>query len=120
MGTQARVNFNKRDMSALEAIAAAGGLDGRSADPTGVFVFRAESSDVTNRLLGRADLAGPQRVAYVLNLTERAGLFSAREFIIRDEDTVYVTEAPFAAWSRVLGVGAVAVSLAGSVASLSN
>jgi len=33
---------------------------------------------------------------------------------------VYVTEAPFAAWSRVLGVGAVAVSLAGSVASLSN
>lgn len=119
-GTQARVNFNKRDMSALEAIAAAGGLDGRSADPTGVFVFRAETSDVTNRLLGRADLAGPQRVAYVLNLTEPAGLFSAREFIIRDEDTVYVTEAPFAAWSRVLGVGATTVSLAGSVAALSN
>ena len=117
-GSQARVNFNKRDMSALEAIAAAGGLDGRAADPTGVFVFRAESSDVANRLLGRADLVGPQRIAYVLNLTEPAGLFSAREFIIRDEDTVYVTEAPFAAWSRVLGVGATTVSLAGSVAAL--
>jgi polysaccharide export outer membrane protein len=56
----------------------------------------------------------------VLNLTEPSGLFSAREFIIRDEDTVYVTEAPFAAWSRVLGVGATTVSLAGSVAALAN
>ena len=41
---QQRVPFTKRDMSAIEAIAAAGGLDGRSADPTGVFIFRQESS----------------------------------------------------------------------------
>ncbi len=117
---QSRVNFTKRDMTAIEAIAAAGGLDGRTADPTGVFVFRQEPSSIANAVLGRSDLVGEQRVAYVINLTQPDGLFSAREFIIRDEDTVYITEAPFAAWTRVLGVGATAVSLAGSVAALSN
>jgi polysaccharide export outer membrane protein len=115
---QARVPFNKRDMSALEAIAAAGGLDGRAADPTGVFIFRQERPDVANRVLGRNDLVGPQRMAYLLNLTRPEGLFSAREFIIRDEDTIYITEAPFASWSRVLSVATTAVSLGGSVAAI--
>ena len=71
-------------------------------------------------MLGRSDLVGPQRMAYLLDLTSSEGLFSAREFIIRDEDTVYLTEAPFAAWSRVLSVAVTAVSLAGSVDSLAN
>jgi polysaccharide export outer membrane protein len=115
---QQRVPFTKRDMSAMEGIAAAGGLDGRSADPTGVFIFRQEGSDVANRVLGRSDLVGPQRMAYLLDLTRPEGLFSAREFIIRDEDTLYITEAPFASWSRVLAVATTTVSLAGSVAAI--
>jgi polysaccharide export outer membrane protein len=117
-GTQARIPFNKRELSAVEAIAAAGGLDGRAADPTGVFVFREERSEIANRVLGRNDLVGPQRVAYVLDLTRADGLFSAGEFIIRDEDTVYITEAPFAAWSRVLGVATGVVGIAGSVSAI--
>ena len=115
---QERVPFNKRDMSALEAIAGAGGLDGRSADPTGVFIFRQEDAAVANRVLGRRDLVGPQRMAYLLDLTRPEGLFSAREFVIRDEDTIYITEAPFASWSRVLAVATTAVSLTGSVAAI--
>ena len=39
---QSRVAFNKRDMSVIEAIATVGGLDGRTANPAGVFVFRDE------------------------------------------------------------------------------
>jgi len=115
---QQRVPFNVRDMSAVEAIAAAGGLDGRSADPTGVFVFRQENAEVANRVLGRRDLVGPQRMAYLIDLTRPEGLFSAREFVIRDGDTLYVTEAPFASWSRVLAVATTTVSLAGSVAAI--
>jgi polysaccharide export outer membrane protein len=57
-------------------------------------------------------------MAYVLDLTKPDGMFSAREFIIRDEDTIYVTEAPFAAWTGVLGVAARAVTLTGSVAAI--
>jgi polysaccharide export outer membrane protein len=29
-------------------------------------------------------------------------VFMARDFVIRDGDTVYVTEAPFAQWSKIL------------------
>jgi polysaccharide export outer membrane protein len=115
---QQRVPFTKRDMSAMEGIAAAGGLDGRSADPTGVFIFRSEPQDIASRVLGRSDLVGPQRMAYLIDLTRPEGLFSAREFIIRDEDTLYITEAPFASWSRVLAVATTTVSLAGSVAAI--
>jgi polysaccharide export outer membrane protein len=118
--TQERVRFTKRDMSALEALASVGGLDGRAADPTGVFVFRLESEEVARRVLGRTDLYGPQRMVYLIDLTRPEGLFSAREFIIRDEDTIYITEAPFAAWSRVLTVATSTVNLGGSVAAISN
>jgi polysaccharide export outer membrane protein len=116
---QARVPFNKRDMSALEAIATAGGLDARFADPTGVFVFRQEPAAIANRVLGRPDLVGPQRMAYILNLTRPDGMFAAREFIIRDEDTIYVTQAPFSAWTGVLATAGRAVTLTGSVAAIS-
>jgi polysaccharide export outer membrane protein len=112
---QSRVNFTKRDMSAVEAIAAAGGLDGRTADPTGVFIFRDEPAEIANRVLGRGDLVGPQRMAYLLDLRDASGLFSAREFVIRDEDTIYITEAPLASWTRVLAVATAAVALTRTV-----
>jgi polysaccharide biosynthesis/export protein len=117
-GRQARLPFTKRDMSVIEALATAGGLDGRSANPTGVFVFRIEAPEVARRVTGREDIVGPQRVAYVLDFTRAQGLLSAREFVIRDEDTIYVTEAPIAAWSRVIGIAGSAIGFASSVAVL--
>lgn len=117
---QAQVDFDERDMTALEGIAAAGGLDDRSADPTGVFIFRVEPAETAARVLGRSDLVGPQRMAYLIDLTEPMGLFAAREFVIRDEDTIYITTAPFASWSRVLGVATTALALTGSAAALDN
>ena len=71
-------------------------------------------------LAGNPTLYGTQRVAYMLDLTKAEGLFSAREFILRDEDTIYITEAPFASWSRVLGLAGRAVNLTGSVAAIAN
>jgi len=115
---QRRVNFTKRDLSLLEALAEAGGLDGRAADPTGVFVFRLESAEAVMRYTGETGLVGPQRIAYVVDLTNPEGLFSAREFVVRDDDTVYVTEAPLAAWSRVIAIAGSAVSFGSSVAVL--
>lgn len=117
---QRRVAFTKRDLSLVEALAEAGGLNGSAADPTGIFVFRIEPPEIARAVTGNPDLIGPQRIAYVVDLTQPTGLFSAREFIVRDEDTVYVTEAPLAAWSRVLSIAGRAVSFSGSVASLDN
>lgn len=119
-GTQNRVPFNSQTISALEAIARVGGLNPSLADPTGVFIFRNEPKEIAEALLGRSDLVGPQRVVYVLNLTEANGMFLARDFAIRDGDTVYVTEAPYAQFSKVLGAFIGPINTLGAVGSLQN
>lgn len=101
-GAQARVAFDTQTLSALEAIATVGGLNSQLADPKGVFVFRNEPVEIANIVLGRDDLFGAQRMVYVLNLTEPNGMFVARDFVIRDGDTVYVTEAPYVQWQKML------------------
>ena len=101
-GTQNRIPFESQALSAIEAIAQVGGLSSNVADPTGVFVFRNEPAEIANRVLGRDDLIGPQGMAYLLNLTQPNGVFIARDFVIRDGDTVYVTEAPFVQWSKTV------------------
>ncbi|WP_341234181.1 polysaccharide biosynthesis/export family protein [uncultured Sulfitobacter sp.] len=116
-GSQQRVPFESQNLSALEGIAQVGGLNARSADPTGVFVFRNEPQEVAAQVLGRSDLQGAQRLIYVLNLTKPNGMFMARDFVIRDGDTLYVTEAPFTQWSKVISS---ITGPAGSLNSLSN
>lgn len=101
-GTQNRVPFETQTLSAIEAIAIVGGLNTNLADPTGVFVFRNEPEAIANAVLGRNDLRGAQRMVYVLDLTQPTGMFEARDFVVRDGDTVYVTEAPFVQWQKTL------------------
>ncbi|WP_107846269.1 polysaccharide biosynthesis/export family protein [Litoreibacter ponti] len=101
-GAQNRIEFVTQTLSAIEAIAQVGGLNSSLADPTGVFVFRNEPAEIANSVLGRSDLQGTQRFAYVLDLTQPTGMFEARDFIIRDGDTVYVTEAPFVTWNKTI------------------
>lgn len=101
-GTQANVPFGMRELSALQAIAQARGLDSRTADPTGLFVIRDQEAEIANKVLGRNDLVGEQSIIYVLNLTEPDGIPLARDFDIRDRDTIYVTEAPFTQWTKTL------------------
>ncbi len=101
-GTQTRVPFETQTISAIEAIAQVGGLQSALADPTGVFVFRNEPEELARVVLGRNDLVGAQRLVYLLDLTEPNGMFLARDFAIRDGDTVYVTEAPFVQWNKTV------------------
>jgi polysaccharide export outer membrane protein len=113
-GAQARVPFETQTLSAVEAIAQVGGLTPTSADPTGVFIFRNEAAEVANQVLGRTDLIGAQRMVYVLNLTEPNGMFTARDFVVRDQDTLYVTEAPWTQWDKTIA------SLTGSLGTVSS
>ena len=101
-GSQTRLTFDTRTLSLVEALAQLGGLSATTADPTGVFVFRNEPAEIANVVLGRSDLVGAQRLIYVLNLKEPNGLFVARDFLIRDRDTIYVTEAPIVQWNRTI------------------
>lgn len=101
-GAQQKVPFDTQSISAIEALARVGGLSTGIADPTGIFVFRNEPQDIAGAVLGRDDLVGPQRMIYVLDMTSPNGVFIARDFAIRDADTVYVTEAPYTQFSKVL------------------
>lgn len=119
-GAQSTVPFVSATMSALEAIATVGGLSTMAADPKGVFVLRDESEEIARDVLGKPDLVGDQRVIYVLNLTEPTGLFEARDFQIRDGDTLYVTEAPFVQWQKTLGAITGSTAAASNLASTAN
>ncbi|MEM8869916.1 MAG: polysaccharide biosynthesis/export family protein [Pseudomonadota bacterium] len=101
-GAQARVPFPRGEINLVEALAEVAGLNGNLSDPTGVFVFRREPRDVANRVTGRNDMVEDEPFAYVINLTQPQGFFVAKDFQIRDEDTIYITEAPFVAWARIL------------------
>ena len=101
-GSQRRVPFETQALSAIEAVAQVGGLNSNLADPTGVFILRDETEEIANAVLRRTDLRGPQRMVYVLNLTKPIGIFQARDFVIRDGDTVYVTEARYVQWRKAL------------------
>ncbi|PIB24402.1 sugar ABC transporter substrate-binding protein [Amylibacter kogurei] len=115
ISSQGLTTFPKPTMSALEAVAYAGGLSGQTSDPTGVFVIRDEPASVANTVLNRSDITEPVRMAYVLNLTKANGLFTARDFDIRDGDTLYVTEAPYYQFTKVLSSLLSPISTAGQI-----
>jgi polysaccharide export outer membrane protein len=100
--SQRRVPFDSQIITAIEAIASVGGLNPNAADPTGVFVLRIEPEELARAVLQRNDIIGAQRMIYVLDLTEPNGLFEARDFVIRDEDIVYVTAAPITQFNTAI------------------
>lgn len=119
LGGQTRVPLGNDVISAVEAIAMVGGLSSHLADPTGVFILRNEPESVASRVLGKPT-HGAQRMVYVLDLTRPNGLFMARDFVIRDDDTVYVTEAPYVQWQKRLSALTGPIVQADNLANLGN
>jgi|GEM_PF-2410210 len=70
-----------------DALGAATGLDVSRADPSGVFIFRK---------------GNPDKV-YIFNMKRPEVVFLTQRFEIEGEDLVYITEAPLARWSRLIG-----------------
>ncbi len=118
-GQQTVVPFATQTVTAVEAIAIVGGLNPNLADPKGVFVMRDETPEVVQAITGEY-VTEPRRVAYLIDLTKPSGLFIAQDFQIRDEDLVYVTEAPYARFVKVLSSAVAPINTANSVQSLAN
>ncbi|MEO0343227.1 MAG: polysaccharide biosynthesis/export family protein [Pseudomonadota bacterium] len=102
LGGQGLVDFPKPELSVLEAIALAGGLSAISSDPRGIFVFRDEQPEFARSVLGDESIGSTRRVVYVLDFTKPNGIFRARDFQVKDGDTVLVTEAPFSQWTKAI------------------
>ncbi|MGR3605395.1 polysaccharide biosynthesis/export family protein, partial [Sulfitobacter sp.] len=103
-GLQANVPFGMRHLSALQALAQVGGLDGSIADPTGLFVIRNVQAKSDIKGFGRGNHLSDKTIIYVLDLTKPNGVPLARNFDMRDGDTLYVTEAPYVQWTKTLSV----------------
>ncbi|TXB71327.1 polysaccharide export protein [Paracoccus aurantiacus] len=116
LGQQTKVPLGNEQINAIEAVAMVGGLQTQTGDPTGVFVLRDEPAQVASAVLGQP-VGGTQRMVYVLDLTRPNGLFLARDFLVRDGDTIYVTEAPYVRWQKILGA---ITGSAGSINQLEN
>lgn len=117
VGRSATVPFPVRDLSVARALGQVSGLIDEVADPTGVFLFRTEPPAVAAKLFPGQPPA-PRRVAYVLDLTQPGGMFLAAEFIMRDQDMLYVTSAPFTQWRKVVSSIAPVLGLAGATRAL--
>ena len=121
VGRPSTVLFPVRDLSVERAMGVVGGLIDATADPTGVFIFRTEPAAIAARILpGQAVTGGPRRIVYLLDLTRPGGMFMAREFIMRDGDTLYVTSAPFTKWMKILQSVAPLVTFTGSARTLTD
>lgn len=117
-GTTNRVTFDTQQISAIEALASVGGLDPLRADPKGVFIFRDERPEIATEILGLGQFVSDVRFVYVLDLTAPTGMFNARDFKIRDGDTIFVTEASSVLWARQISALTGSITAAGSIRAL--
>lgn len=90
-GREEIIDFDRAQVSALDAISLMGGVSDNTANPKGVLILR----DYPVSAL-RADGTGPEntRVVFSIDLTTADGLFSAGQFPIAHQDTVLATESP--------------------------
>lgn len=111
------VPFVKEEMSALDALSAAGGINSGRADPKGVLILR----EYHPRFLTPGP-RGPDmsQVIFSVDLTNADGLFAARQFQIQPGDTLLATESPITAAQTILRLFGSAIGFGTSVGNLSN
>ncbi len=102
VGAQARVPVTQQDYRLIDLLADVGGLNGNFANPKGIFVYRTEANA---QQIIRFDLSDP------------SGIFAARNFFMRDDDTVYISEAPIRNAQKVINT---LVGVANSTESLTS
>lgn len=96
--------FEAEKVSALEAVAAAGGLLDMRADATGLFVFRYEDPKLLEKLGIEYNqiISGHVPTIYRINMKHAKSYFYAQSFNLRDKDSLYVSNAQSVQISKML------------------
>ncbi len=97
-----RLAFEDSQLSLADAIAKVGGLSDDRANARAVFIYRFETPETLASLgasvtsNGAAGSALPAKVptVYYLDLVDPAGYFYASQYKVRNEDLIYVSNAP--------------------------
>ena len=116
IGAQALIDFPKKDLSLIEALGLIGGLNPTISNPSGVFIFRHEDRN-TMLELGHKIEEPQARIAYGLDMRNPGAFYTASNFMVKDNDVIYVTEATF---SRLRSILNPLQSTAGLVEQVSN
>lgn len=102
------IDFEARGISLMQALARAGGLNDNRADAQGVFIFRYEHpqmlSDEQLQSVPPEFRYTQVPVVYRLNLKDPLNYIVAREFEIKDQDVIYVSNAPAVEFNKFLGM----------------
>lgn len=91
-GQNTTITYDQPELSLAEALGLAGGLLNRRADKKGVFVYR-EISVKAARALGLDTTnfgSGPVPAIFNVDLSEPQSLFAAKEFMMAEDDLIYI------------------------------
>ncbi len=99
------ITLGNERMTLTDAISRSGGIDERSADPSGIFVIRGQDAP-SDKLA----------TVYQLDVTNAASFTLGNRFTLQPQDVVYVTTAPLARWNRVISLLLPSISLPGVTA----
>jgi polysaccharide export outer membrane protein len=100
--------FETGRLTLAEAVGRAGGLLDSRANAHGVFVFRYERPELYALIRSGRPAPGMQAagvpVVYRLDLKEPTGYFTSQRFLMRDNDVIYVSNAPATDLQKFLGI----------------
>lgn len=107
-GAQGRVVLKKRNYSVLDALGDSRGLSDSVANPRAVFLLRPRvREDVAE--------ADHRPIVYQFDFTRPDQMVLAGEFMVRDGDAIYVSDAPFTQVQKLLSTFSATLSTARSV-----
>ena len=112
-GNQKLIKFPKSELSLIEALGLAEGLNDEMANPSHVFLLRYEKNYILDQLIptAKARTEGNSPIIYKLNMRHMESVFSAQQFNIRDGDIIITTDAPYTNVRKVLSSLSPAVAL---------
>lgn len=105
-GRNEEINFEGEGISLIQALGRIHGLNDNRADARGVFVFRYEDAEIANawNKNGSARLNQKLPVVYRVNLRDPNTFFYAQNFVMRDKDILYVSNAPASELQKFLQI----------------
>jgi polysaccharide biosynthesis/export protein len=103
-GQQGQFNFEAWRVSLAEAVGKAGGLNDTLADPSAVFLYRAESREVAEKLgIDVKSYTTPViPVVYSINFRDPAMYFLATKMQIRNKDVIFASNSPVVEAAKIM------------------
>ena len=106
-GRNEEMKFESQGISLSQALARMGGLNDNRANPRGVFVFRYEKPEVIDAIESKADHSyqvASTPVIYKVDMSEPTSFFMTQNFMMRDKDILYVSNAPIIGVQKFLSM----------------